>query len=338
LKKRKATEFPLKMVDVSSVFSSTTCRMIRKSLDSHEKLLAFALPKFAGLLGFELFPGRRLGTEMSDYAKTQGVGGLIHSDEQLAKYPITPEEIAAVCKLTGATSADGWIMIAAPEEKATRAVAAAYSRALIALKGVPEETRKIVKDVESAYMRPLPGGARLYPETDLPPVRVTRKMLSALEMPEMPEEKLARLKKILNDELAVKIFKSPRASTFEKVVASVKGIDATLVASTLEETLIGLKRDGVAVENVSDDAFVELFALSGKFVKAAIPEILKLVASGESVSSAASKFKKMSLKEIESVVAEEKKTTSDKGLLIKRVMERLRLYAEGSEVMKVLKQ
>ena len=36
-----------------------------------------------GYLGFEINPNRRLGTEISDYAKMAGVNGIIHSDEDI---------------------------------------------------------------------------------------------------------------------------------------------------------------------------------------------------------------------------------------------------------------
>ena len=42
----------------------------------------------------------------------------------------------------------------------------------MAMSGVPEETRKMLEGGSTAYMRPLPGAARMYPETDVVPVLV----------------------------------------------------------------------------------------------------------------------------------------------------------------------
>ena len=345
LKRREAKEFLFKCVDVTDLFASTESKMLRKALDKKEVLIALRLPKFGGLLGRELYPGRRFGTELSDYAKTQGVGGIIHSDEKMPKYGITPKEAEALCKKLAVAEDCAWIMIAGPEQKACRASEEAYKRAMLALKLVPEETRKVVKEGETAYMRPLPGGARLYPETDVPPVRLTKARIDGLAavLPEMPDDTLDRLKGVLNEELAHKIFRSPRLHLFSRVMDQVKGADATVVAATLEEIVVGLKREGVAVEAIKDDRLIDLFREhfeNGLFVKAAVPGILRHMAKmpGESVRDAVSTLglKRMSHAEIEEAVKAELKETRDRGLLIKRIMEKLRLRAEGSDVVKVV--
>jgi len=344
LKKRGAKEWKLDAVDVSKALSGTESRMLRKCLDRQEVLLAFRAPKFAGLLGKELFEGRRLGSELSDYAKTAGVGGIIHSDEKLDTYPISEKETAAIAKAVGAKEGDAWVLVAGPKGRADAAVTAAHGRALAALSAVPNETRKVVNETGSAYMRPLPGGARLYPETDLPTVRITRDRLSRLAavLPETPEAQLAKLKKVLNDELANKMFRSQRLPVFQRIITDVPAADAMLVAGTLEETLVSLKREGVAVEKVGEEKLVELFMeyAKGSFVKAAIPEILRKLAEKPDASVknivGANSLSKMTHKEIESLVKTEMKECADGGRLMKRVMERCRLRAEGGDVAKVV--
>ena len=59
-------------VDVANVFKDTKCKVIRKALDKNQKAMAVKLPGFAGLLGRELMPNFRLGTELSDRAKFWG--------------------------------------------------------------------------------------------------------------------------------------------------------------------------------------------------------------------------------------------------------------------------
>jgi glutamyl-tRNA(Gln) amidotransferase subunit E len=49
-------------------------------------VMGVGLHGFAGLIGHEIGPNRRLGSEISDYAKMSGVKGIIHSDEDLSKY------------------------------------------------------------------------------------------------------------------------------------------------------------------------------------------------------------------------------------------------------------
>jgi glutamyl-tRNA(Gln) amidotransferase subunit E len=83
-------------VDVSHVFQSSQSKVVRRALESGGSVYALVLPGFAGLVGKEIQPGRRLGTELSDYAKFWGgVGGIFHTDE-LPKYGITEKEVTAL--------------------------------------------------------------------------------------------------------------------------------------------------------------------------------------------------------------------------------------------------
>ncbi|MDD5317812.1 MAG: Glu-tRNA(Gln) amidotransferase subunit GatE [Candidatus ainarchaeum sp.] len=345
LEKRGAKECALEAVDVSRAFAGTQSRLLRKSLDRKEALIAFGLARFEGLLGAELCEGRRLGSELSDYAKAQGVGGIIHGDEDMKKYGISEGEVKALREAAGAGAGDAWVLVAGPEPAARNAAAAAFGRAMQALRGVPEETRKVVNDVQTAYMRPLPGGARLYPETDLPPVRVSRARIEKLEsvLPEMPEETLAWLKKTLNSDLAEKMARSQRLPLFRRALDEVKGADATLVAATLEETLTNLKREGVKVELAGDDKLLEIFAAYFSlrlFAKAAMPEIIRgaVETPGESAAGVVERLglRRMTAEEIRAAVRAEAKETGDKGMLLKRVMAKHRLRAEGAEMAKAI--
>src|SRR5207249_993000 len=67
---------------------------------------------------------------------------------------------------------------------------AAVDRAKEALVGVPEETRTANPDGTTQYMRPRPGAARMYPETDVPPVQISPERIRQIadNLPRMPEE------------------------------------------------------------------------------------------------------------------------------------------------------
>lgn len=90
-------------------------------------ILAALLRKFNGLVGKEVQPGRRLGTEFSDRAKTAGVGGIFHTDE-LPNYGITEKEVQAVRDAIGAGPRDAVIMVADEPEKARLAIEAVINR------------------------------------------------------------------------------------------------------------------------------------------------------------------------------------------------------------------
>ncbi|MCL5430717.1 MAG: Glu-tRNA(Gln) amidotransferase subunit GatE, partial [Candidatus Marsarchaeota archaeon] len=78
LKSRKAGVGSPK--DVTKVFSGTASQLIKRSLSTGGKVIGIPLYKFEGIIGRELGEGRRLGTEISEYAKMSGVKGIIHGD------------------------------------------------------------------------------------------------------------------------------------------------------------------------------------------------------------------------------------------------------------------
>ncbi|PHQ39039.1 glutamyl-tRNA(Gln) amidotransferase subunit E, partial [Halorubrum persicum] len=174
--------------DVTDTFADTESGVIRGALDSGGKVTAVPLFGFDGLVGREIQPDRRLGTELSDHAKRHGAGGIFHTDE-LPAYGVTDEEVAALRDAVGAGEDDAVAIVAADPETADLAIEAAADRAETAIEGVPEETRGANDDGTTRYLRPLPGAARMYPETDVPPVEPDP---SDVDRPELLDEKADR--------------------------------------------------------------------------------------------------------------------------------------------------
>jgi len=272
-------------IDVSNVFKNTKSKIISRVLKSGGVVLALKLPKFKGLIGFELQPNRRFGTELADYARFWAdVGGLFHTDE-LPAYGISREEVDKLYEVTGASKEDAIIIIADTPERARRGLEAVVERVKMAFKGVPKETRAANPDGTTRYMRPQPGAARMYPETDIPPVVIPRELIEKLKknLPEPPNVKYEKYVKLygLSSELAKEILKSYWLDLFEKLVEKFRNkVPATLIASTLVNTLKYLKSEGVPVENITDEVFEEVFkAYAEKTIaKEAIPEILTWIA------------------------------------------------------------
>jgi glutamyl-tRNA(Gln) amidotransferase subunit E len=266
-------------VDITYVFAKTKCKVIRAALEKDKQVLAAKLPKFEGLLKRELIPDLRLGTEMADRAKFWGrVGGIFHTDE-LPAYGITSEEVAMLKRLVKAKPSDVVVFVADNRENASDALKAVNERAREALKEVPQETRAAKPDGSTRYMRPRAGAARMYPETDVPPIQISRDYVESLRkrLPELPEQKIQRLMRDyrLNKKLAKQILDSKFSQLFEETVKESKA-SPTLVAVTFTETLKALKREGVKVENVSDGQFLKLFRLvsSGKVAKEAVSDVI----------------------------------------------------------------
>jgi glutamyl-tRNA(Gln) amidotransferase subunit E len=250
--------------------------VFRGALDSGGKVTAVPLFGFDGLVGREVQPDRRLGTELSDHAKRHGAGGIFHTDE-LPAYGVTDEEVAALRDAVGADSEDAVAIVAADPETADLAIEAAADRAAAAIEGVPEETRGANEDGTTRYLRPLPGAARMYPETDVPPVEPDP---SDVDRPELLDEKTDRYVEAfgLDRGLAEQVAFGRRFPLFETAVE--RGVDPTFAASTLASTTTEIRREGAPVENLTDDHFLALFALveDGDLAKEGVPQVLTTLA------------------------------------------------------------
>ena len=292
LKKRGITESDIidEFVDVTEVFKSTKCKVISKAIKQNNQVLAVKLKGFDGLLKKELAAGMRLGSEFAGMARFWGrIGGIFHTDEMPA-YGIIEEEIHNLGKLVKRNPNDAIVFVADKLENSIDALNAVVERAQIALERVPEETRAANPDGTTKYMRPRPGAARMYPETDVPPIQLTNQFLKDLgnRLPELPEQLMNRLMTNykLNRKLAKQVLDSDYLDLFESIANKMK-VTPTIIAVALTETLKSLERDNVEIGALSDSQIREMFELisAGKTVKESIPDILTWLAENKDASA-----------------------------------------------------
>jgi glutamyl-tRNA(Gln) amidotransferase subunit E len=273
-------DLSMDFVDVTSVFTGTQCSVLAQALRMEQRVVAVALPRFRGLLGRELIPGLRVGTELADYAKFWGrVGGIFHTDE-LPAYGISVDELNALKQALRVGGDDAIVFVAAAEENALDALRAVVERAKQAVEGVPNETRGATPDGGTHYSRPRPGAARMYPETDVPPLPVSPEYLAVLRgrLPASRVDKLSRLMRLydLNDKLATQLVDSAYDAVFERIAQDTH-LPASFLAATLTETLKSLRRDGFEAEPFSEALLFDLFKRVDEegLPKEAIPEVLR---------------------------------------------------------------
>jgi len=258
---RKNKEFQVgEVLELNELFSNTESILIKKVIEKKGKIYGARLPGFQGVLGTEVAPNRRFGTEMSDYAKIFGVGGMIHSDEDLNKYKFSAKEIEGIKKRLNVNEGDGFIIIADQEEKARKAIQAALNRAQMQLSvAVPKEVRKANPDGTTSYMRPMPGASRMYPETDVPLVKPD---MSNVIIPETLEEKFVRYQKEfgLSKDLAEFIARSEMMPLFEELVKQYPQIKPAFMAETIISTPSEIKKKyNLDADKLTEDNFRDLF-------------------------------------------------------------------------------
>jgi glutamyl-tRNA(Gln) amidotransferase subunit E (EC 6.3.5.7) len=269
--------------DVTGVFEDTDSGVIGGALDDGGRVTAVPLFGFDGLVGREIQPDRRLGTEFSDHAKRNGAGGIFHTDE-LPAYGVTDDEVSALRDAVDAGEDDAVAIVATDPETADLAIEAVAERAKTAIEGVPEETRDATQEGTTRYLRPLPGAARMYPETDVPPVEPDP---SEIDEPELLTEKVERYQTEfgLDSGLAEQVAYGRRMPLFEAAVD--RGIDPTFAASVLESTVTELSRDDVPVENIADAHFLAVFDLvaDDELAKEGVNDVLTVLAEQPDLSA-----------------------------------------------------
>ncbi len=269
--------------DVTHVFKQTKSKILRRKVSQGGRVMALRLPGFAGLIGLEARPGIRLGAEFAGRARAWSeVEGIFHTDE-LPGYGITGEEVEELRKTMGAGEMDAVVIVADEEEKARDALERVRERAAEALEGVPSETRGARPDGTTVYLRPRPGAARMYPETDLPPYPIRPEQVEELRrrLPPTLEEVAENLAKRygLSHQAADELIDMERVELFERIVSET-GVAPTVVASTLTELMKSLRREGLETQHIPDQEFLEFFRMvdRGEIAKEAAEKVFRWLA------------------------------------------------------------
>jgi glutamyl-tRNA(Gln) amidotransferase subunit E len=157
---------------------------------------------------------------------------------------------------------DAFIMLGGPNDKVKFASDAIIRRLKSAVDGVPAETRAATPDGNTVFLRPRPGVARMYPETDIMPIAITKSMLESLEhkVPTQWDVIVGSIAKKynLNKKLASQIFDSDHFNLFEEIASETR-IEPTFIASKLTENLTSLQRQGLDVSVLTSKDIKDVF-------------------------------------------------------------------------------
>ncbi len=339
--------------NLNDIFKKTNSKIISKAISNDGYVFAIKLEGFKGLIGKEIQPERRFGTELAAYAKKMGVSGIFHTDE-LPAYGITEEEVEYVSRRLKLSKNDAFIIVADKEEKARNAINEVLRRAKIAIIEVPEETRKALDNANSEYLRPLPTASRMYVETDIPTTIISREYIKGIEknLPELPVEKKIRIieQYNLSEDMASQLVRLDKVDDFEYIM-STSMIDPTTVGSILAYTLKELRREGLDVSKIDRNMLKGTFVLveTGNIAKEVISDVLiGSIKENTSPKETAIRLNLIMLSEqevedlIDELILENKKMVDDRGMgamgaLMGKSMQKLQGKADGKLVNKLLK-
>jgi glutamyl-tRNA(Gln) amidotransferase subunit E len=236
------------------------------------------------------------------------------------------------------------------------AIQAVIRRLNVVLEGVPAETRAATFDGKTVYSRPRPGAARMYPETDIPPVPVDSSSIDLLSsMVPIPWDEMVNLiakKYNLNQKLAEQVYDSNYFGLFQKVVGIVKKIPPTFIASKLTEDLVNFERQGLDTDLLTDEIIIDTFrkleegAVGKESVILIFEKIMKKEAASVEQAINVLGIAGLTTQQLEEIIAKilednistiMQKQMGSLGMLMGRSMAVLRGKADGQRVNKILK-
>ncbi len=187
---------------------------------------------------------------------------LIHS-ERWPEFIEAQQELARLKKQLECGDQDAVVVVWGPERDTLTAVEELRLRYVDALDGVPNETRQPFPDGSTDFERILPGPDRMYPDTDSPPVRMTRERVKGLEA-ELPPPPWVREDRYRAEGIPRQtihfLIRRNGAALVDRVVEQV-GADLRRACYFFGERIKGLRRAGVAVDGISAERWCEAFRL-----------------------------------------------------------------------------
>ncbi|MEK6934884.1 MAG: Glu-tRNA(Gln) amidotransferase subunit GatE, partial [Nanoarchaeota archaeon] len=199
--------------------------------------------------------------------------------------------------------------------------------------------RKVEANFTTSYLRPLPGAARLYPETDLKSIELTKKFLDSIKIPELLTDRAINFEKKYNISPihAREILK--QNIPFDYYAEKFK-VDPKLIANLLIDSPKEIQARFKPIKQLQKEDFeLVLGNLQSKTIpKEAAFEILKDLSLN--IKPSLSKYQMTNLSEVESFIKDlvnKNKGVSISGLM-GDIMKKYRGVVPGDLAMKILKK
>ncbi|MDC4211891.1 MAG: Glu-tRNA(Gln) amidotransferase subunit GatE [Candidatus Nitrosopumilus limneticus] len=273
--------------DITELFTKCKSKIVQNAIQKNQKIIAVTFKNMAGIFGYSPYDGIRLGKEVAELVRFFGIGGVFHSDE-LPNYGIEESDLIELKSFLQINENDAFLILASPEEKIHTVIDQIILRIEhIKNYGIPIDTRLATQSGETKFLRPRPGAARMYPETDIPPIIISKDELIDAEknIPKLWDESIKEIeiKYKMNQQLAEQIFDSKYMELFENIIKNNK-INSTFVASILCSTITNLERKGLDSNLLKNEDVLKLFELleEGEIAKESIEIIFEDIMSKKS--------------------------------------------------------
>ena len=297
-----------------------------------EFALAVKVENWNGILGNKKSAENhiRMGRELSDYAKRAGMKGIMHSDE-LPDYGINIDETNNIKNKLECKKDDAFILIFGIEKKVRNAMELVIER--INTQGVPKEVRKVTPENLTRYLRPMPGASRMYPETDIAPLKVNNIKILKPKTLDQREKDLP-----LNEEESKQLVNKDLDNQFNSLNQRYEL--PKLISRILLHTLPQLKEEGESITNNDLEKVLDLYG-KGKIVKEGIPDALLQSSKNEEISVNSGNIKNEVKEFVDNLVKEKEEFIRERGMgavgaLMGPVMSEFKGKMDGRDINKLL--
>ncbi len=185
LHKRGITQetFSYKIDDITKLLHKTYYQPISKAIEEGLIVKCVTLRGFKGILTKKTQTDTYFSKEISDRVRVIAclttLPNIIHSDSY--ENTLSTSEGLKIRKTVGATDDDTLVIVWGNQADAEMGANEIVERAREATIGVPSETRQALRDDTNGFERILPGPDRMYPDTDLPPKKITNERLDKIK-------------------------------------------------------------------------------------------------------------------------------------------------------------
>ena len=297
-----------------------------------EFALALKVENWNGILGNKKSAENhiRMGRELSDYAKRAGMKGIMHSDE-LPDYGINIDETNSIKNKLKCKKDDAFILIFGIEKEVRNAMELVIER--INTQGVPKEVRKVTPENLTRYLRPMPGASRMYPETDIAPLKVNNIEILKPKTLDQREKDLP-----LNEEESKQLVNKDLDDQFNSLNQRYEL--PKLISRILLHILPQLKEEGENITSNDLEKVLDLY-VKGKIVKEGIPDALLQSSKNEEISVNSGNIKNEVKEFVDNLVKEKEEFIRERGMgavgaLMGPVMSEFKGKMDGRDINKLL--
>ena len=175
--------FSSKTEEATKLLRKTRYQPLKTAITEGLSVNCVLLRGFKNLLRWQTQTDTYFSREISDRVRVIAclttLPNIVHSDSP--SETLASSEWQMLKKAAGATDDDTVVIVWGNKQDVAAGAAEIVIRAKEATIGIPSETRQALRDGTNGFERILPGPDRMYPDTDLPPRRITQAHLTDLK-------------------------------------------------------------------------------------------------------------------------------------------------------------